>query len=134
MASVELKRGVEVVQVKLQGWLDQAVKAACDSKALANEASREGDIAKRLPLEEQSHEKLMEITQSSYERARIEEARQHTYLTSFVEPVRQDQAEYPRRVRTICLVAVLALVVWMITLILVAAVKDHKLVSSGYSG
>jgi hypothetical protein len=29
---------------------------------------------------------------------------------------------------------VLALVVWMITLILVAAVKDHKLVSSGYSG
>jgi capsular polysaccharide transport system permease protein len=79
-------------------------------------------------------EKLMEITQSSYERARVEEARQHTYLTSFVEPVRPDQAEYPRRARTIGLIAVLALVVWTITLILVAAVKDHKLVSSGYSG
>jgi capsular polysaccharide transport system permease protein len=79
-------------------------------------------------------EKLMEITQSSYERARVEEARQHTYLTSFVEPVRPDQAEYPRRARTIGLIAVLALVVWTITLIFVAAVKDHKLVSSGYSG
>jgi capsular polysaccharide transport system permease protein len=79
-------------------------------------------------------EKLMEITQASYERARVEEARQHMYLTTFVEPVRPDQAQYPRRTRTIGFIAVLALVVWMITLILVAAVKDHKLVSSGYSG
>ena len=79
-------------------------------------------------------EKLMEITQSSYERARVEEARQHMYLTTFVEPVRPDLAEYPKRGRMIAFIAVLALVVWMITLILIAAVKDHKLVSSGYTG
>ena len=74
----------------------------------------------------------MEIAQSSYESARVEEARQHMYLTTFVEPVRPDLAEYPKRGRMIAFIAVLALVIWVIALILIAAVKDHKLVSSGY--
>ena len=74
-------------------------------------------------------EKLMEISQGSYERARLEEARQHLYLMTFVEPVKSDNAEYPKRVRTIGLVSICAILVWGIVLLLIAAVKDHRLVS-----
>jgi capsular polysaccharide transport system permease protein len=124
--------------------LDQRIRAVDEQIAALNrsltsrdEADRtaadvigrfeEGELARRFS------EKLMEITQSSYERARVEEARQHTYLTTFVEPIRPDEAEYPRRARKIGFIALIALVVWVVTLILIAAVKDHKLVSSGYS-
>jgi capsular polysaccharide transport system permease protein len=74
-------------------------------------------------------EKLMEISQGSYERARLEEARQHLYLTTFVEPTRPDKADYPERMRLIALVSICAIIVWGSALLLIAAVKDHRLVS-----
>jgi capsular polysaccharide transport system permease protein len=74
-------------------------------------------------------EKLMEISQGSYERARLEEARQHLYLTTFVEPTKPDKAEYPRRIRMIALVSICAVIVWGCALLLIATVKDHRLVS-----
>jgi capsular polysaccharide transport system permease protein len=74
-------------------------------------------------------EKLMEISQGSYERARLEEARQHLYLTIFVEPTKPDKAEYPERIRMIALVSICAIIVWGSALLLIAAVKDHRLVS-----
>jgi capsular polysaccharide transport system permease protein len=80
-------------------------------------------------LDRRFSEKLMEFSQGSYERARLEEARQHLFLTTFVDPVRPDKADYPKRFRLIALVSVCAIVVWVITLILIAAVKDHKMVS-----
>jgi capsular polysaccharide transport system permease protein len=128
---------IQVLNQRIRA-VDEQIAALNRSLTSRDEADRTAaDVISRFEERELTRrfsEKLMEITQSSYERARVEEARQHTYLTTFVEPVRPDQAEYPRRARTIGLVAALALVVWMITLILVAAVKDHKLVSSGYSG
>jgi capsular polysaccharide transport system permease protein len=80
-------------------------------------------------LERRFAEKLLEISQSIYERARLEAGRQHLYLTTFVEPVRPDRAEYPKRVRTIALVAICASLIWGLTLLLVAAVNDHRLIS-----
>ena len=71
----------------------------------------------------------MEISQGSYERARLEEARQHLYLMTFVEPVKSDKAEYPKRIRTIALITICAIIIWGIVLLLIAAVKDHRLVS-----
>jgi capsular polysaccharide transport system permease protein len=128
---------IQVLNQRIRA-VDEQIAALDRSLTSRDEADRTAaDVISRFEERELTRrfsERLMEITQSSYERARVEEARQHTYLTSFVEPVRPDQAEYPRRARSIALFAVLALVIWMITLILVAAVKDHKLVSSGYSG
>jgi capsular polysaccharide transport system permease protein len=128
---------IQVLNQRLRA-VDEQIAALNRLLTSRDEADRTAaDVISRFEERELTRrfsERLMEITQSSYERARVEEARQHTYLTSFVEPVRPDQAEYPRRARSIALFAVLALVIWMITLILVAAVKDHKLVSSGYSG
>jgi capsular polysaccharide transport system permease protein len=113
--------------------LDDQIASLNRSLTSQNEADRtaadsisrfeERELARRFS------EKLMEISQGSYERARLEDARQHTYLTTFVEPVRPDKADYPWRFRTIALVAACAIVLWGITLILVAAVKDHKIVT-----
>src|SRR5262249_12736269 len=80
-------------------------------------------------LQRHFSEKLLEISQSSYEQARLEEERQHLYLTSFVEPVKPDKAEYPKRLQLILLTLICGVAVWGITLLLVAAVKDHKLSS-----
>jgi capsular polysaccharide transport system permease protein len=124
--------------------LDQRIRAIDEQIAALNRSLTSHDEADRTAadvigrfeereLARRFSEKLMEITQSSYERARVEEARQHTYLTTFVEPIRPDEAQYPRRARKIGFIAVVALVVWVVTLILIAAVRDHKLVSSGYS-
>jgi capsular polysaccharide transport system permease protein len=125
--------------------LNQRIRAVDEQIATLNRSLTSRDEADRTAadmisrfeereLARRFSEKLMEITQSSYERARVEEARQHMYLTTYVEPVRPDLAEYPKRARMIAFIAVLALVVWVITLVLVAAVKDHRLLSSGYSG
>jgi capsular polysaccharide transport system permease protein len=128
---------IQVLNQRIRA-VDEQIAALNRSLTSRDEADRtaadvisrfeEGELARRFS------EKLMEITQSSYERARVEEARQHMYLTTFVEPVRPDLAEYPKRARVIAFFAVLALVVWVITLVLIAAVKDHRLLSSGYTG
>jgi capsular polysaccharide transport system permease protein len=123
--------------------LNQRIRAVDEQIATLNRSLTSRDEADRTAadvisrfeereLARRFSEKLMEIAQASYESARVEEARQHLYLTAFVEPVRPDLAEYPKRGRMIALIAVLALVLWVIALILIAAVKDHKLVSSGY--
>jgi capsular polysaccharide transport system permease protein len=80
-------------------------------------------------LDRRFSEKLMEISQGSYERARLDEARQHLYLMTFGEAVKPDKADYPERTRTIALVSICAIVIWGIALLLIAAVKDHRLVS-----
>ncbi len=124
--------------------LNQRIRAVDEQIAALNRSLTSRDEADRTAadligrfeereLARRFSEKLMEITQSGYERARVEEARQHMYLTTFVEPLRPNEAQYPKRARTIGFVAVLALVTWVVTLILIAAVKDHRIVSAGYS-
>jgi capsular polysaccharide transport system permease protein len=128
---------IQVLNQRIRA-VDEQIAALNRSLTSRDEADRTAaDVISRFEERELARrfsEKLMEITQSGYERARVEEARQHMYLTTFVEPIRPDLAEYPKRARTIGFVAVFALVVWVITLILIAAVKDHRLVSSGYTG
>jgi capsular polysaccharide transport system permease protein len=128
---------IQVLNQRIRA-VDEQIAALNRSLTSRDEADRTAaDVISRFEERELARrfsEKLMEISQTAYERARVEEARQHMYLTTFVEPIKPDLAEYPKRARTIGFVAVLALVVWVITLILTAAVKDHKLVSSGYTG
>jgi capsular polysaccharide transport system permease protein len=127
---------IQVLNQRIRA-VDEQIAALNRSLTSRDEADRTAaDVISRFEERELARrfsEKLMEITQSSYERTRVEEARQHMYLTTFVDPITPDRAEYPRRGRTIALVTVLALTAWVIMLILIAAVKDHKLVSSGYS-
>jgi capsular polysaccharide transport system permease protein len=80
-------------------------------------------------LERRFSEKLLEISEESYERARLQAERQHLYLATFVEPFKPDEAEYPKRLRTVALASICTAAGWGVTLLLVAAVQDHKLIS-----
>jgi capsular polysaccharide transport system permease protein len=120
--------------------LNQQIRALDDqltiiNRSLTSENNRDRTAADTISrfeereLQRRFSEKLLEISQSSYELARLEEERQHLYLTSFVEPVRPDKAEYPKRAQLVLLTLICAVAVWRITLLLIAAVKDHKLSS-----
>ena len=80
-------------------------------------------------LERRFSEKLLEISEENYERARLQAERQHFYLATFVEPFKPDEAEYPKRLRTVAFASICTTAGWGVTLLLVAAVKDHKLIS-----
>jgi capsular polysaccharide transport system permease protein len=120
--------------------LNQQIRALDDQLALLNRSLASADSKDRTAadtisrfeereLQRHFSEKLLEISQSSYERARLEGERQHLYLTTFVEPVKPDKADYPKRLKLILLTFICCAAAWGITLLLIAAVKDHKLSS-----
>jgi capsular polysaccharide transport system permease protein len=123
---------LQVLNQRLQA-LDEQVEAINRSLTSRNEADRTAaDSISRFEqqeLERRFSEKLLEFSQESYERARLEASRQHLYLTTFVDPVKPDKAEYPKRVRMVALVSVCAIVFWGVTLLLIATVRDHQLIS-----
>jgi capsular polysaccharide transport system permease protein len=123
---------LHVLNQRLQA-LDEQVEAINRSLTSRNEADRTAaDSINRFEqqeLERRFSEKLLEFSQESYERARLEASRQHFYLTTFVDPVKPDKAEYPKRVRMVALVSVCAIVFWGVTLLLIATVRDHQLIS-----
>jgi capsular polysaccharide transport system permease protein len=123
---------LQILNQQLQA-LDDEVGAINRSLTSRNESDRTAaDSISRFEqgeLERRFSEKLLEISQASYERARLEAERQHIYLATFVDPVKPDKAEYPKRLRAIALVSVCAIVAWGITLLVIAAIRDHELIS-----
>jgi capsular polysaccharide transport system permease protein len=120
--------------------LNQQIRALDDQLTILNRSLTSQDSKDRTAADSISRfeerelhrrfsEKLLEISQASYEDARLEEERQHLYLTSFVDPVKPDKAEYPKRLKMTLLILICGVIAWGITLLLIAAVKDHKLSS-----
>lgn len=71
--------------------------------------------------------RLLEVAQSSYERARQESERQHVYFALFVEPKKPEIAEYPRRARTVAFAGICAFSLWSVMLLAAAGIRDHKI-------
>lgn len=63
---------------------------------------------------------------ASLEAARIEAKRDQRYLASFVQPSLPEHAAYPLRLLNTILVLAAALVMWGISALLYAAIKDHS--------
>lgn len=76
-------------------------------------------------LKQQFAEKLYEIAQASYERAREEQEKQQLYFVNIVRPTLPEEAAYPRRVVDTALVFSVCLVLWSMVALMVAAVRDH---------
>jgi capsular polysaccharide transport system permease protein len=123
---------LHVLNHRLQA-LDDEVTTLSRSLASQNNTDRTAADSvsqfEQRELERRFSEKLLEVSQASYERARLEAERQHLYLTTFVEPIKPDKAEYPKRLRTVAFVSMCAIVTWATALLLIAAIKDHKLLS-----
>jgi capsular polysaccharide transport system permease protein len=76
-------------------------------------------------LERRFSERLLEVAQAGYERARLEAERQHVYLALFVEPKKPTSAEFPRRLRLIAFVGTCAFGLWSVIMLTLAGVRDH---------
>jgi capsular polysaccharide transport system permease protein len=79
----------------------------------------------QLALEREFAEKQLATTLALLETARNEAQRQQIYLDKVVQPNLPDYAIEPRRVRYTFLVFALGMLVWTITSLLVAAVREH---------
>jgi len=80
-------------------------------------------------LERRFAERLLEVAQAAYERARQESERQHVYLARFVEPKKPEIAEYPRRIRSTAFVGICAFALWSVAMLVIAGIRDHRNVS-----
>ncbi|MDJ0751600.1 MAG: hypothetical protein QNJ11_19090 [Woeseiaceae bacterium] len=78
-----------------------------------------------LLLEKEFAEKAYESALTSLELARVEAAQQHRYLATIVAPSAPDEATHPRRLMDTLAVFALALAVFGILSLLIAAVREH---------
>jgi capsular polysaccharide transport system permease protein len=76
-------------------------------------------------LKQQFAEKVYEIAQASYERAREEQDKQQLYLVTIVRPTLPEEAAYPRRLIDTGLIFSVCLILWSMIALMVAAVRDH---------
>jgi len=61
----------------------------------------------------------------SLDRSRMNADRQQIYVASFVQPTLPEEALYPRRLRSLCVVLVIALSTWAIGGSILQSVRDH---------
>jgi capsule polysaccharide export protein KpsE/RkpR len=78
-----------------------------------------------LQLETQFAEKLLTISQSAYEKARMEQDRQQLYLVSIVKPTVPERATYPYLPTAVPMIFVVCLILWAMVALIIASIKDH---------
>jgi capsular polysaccharide transport system permease protein len=78
-----------------------------------------------LVLEKEFAEKAYESALTSLELARVEAAQQHRYLATIVSPSVPDEPTHPERILGILTVFAVALAVFGIVSLFVAAVREH---------
>jgi capsule polysaccharide export protein KpsE/RkpR len=80
-----------------------------------------------LQLGEKFNEKMYEISQASYEKARQEREKQLLYLVVVVRPTTPESATYPQVALSSGLLFSSLLILWGIGALLVAAIKDQAI-------
>lgn len=110
-----LNRQIDELQSRLTGRI----------KGLETAAAQLADF-EDLKLQSMFAEKLLEIAQSSLERARREIDRQQLYLMHVVRPTMPEEARYPRLPVGTFIVFALCLVIWSMIALVVASIYDHS--------
>jgi capsular polysaccharide transport system permease protein len=78
-----------------------------------------------LQLQSQFAEKLFSITQSVFEKARVEQDKQQLYLAMVVPPTLAEEASYPRPLTGSAITFALCLVIWSMFSLVIASIRDH---------
>jgi capsular polysaccharide transport system permease protein len=78
-----------------------------------------------LKLQSMFAEKLLELSQSSLERARAEIEKQQLFLVTIVRPPLPEEARYPRQFVGTLMIFVICLVLWSMVTLVTASIRDH---------
>ena len=77
-----------------------------------------------LELNRMFSQKLLAITQTTFQNALLDAERQHMYLVVFVNPRLPDEARFPRRATNTALVFICFVLIWSILRLIVAGMVD----------
>ena len=91
----------------------------------ASRVSAEIGEFEQLKLNEMFTQRMYQIAQSSYEKARQEAAKQQLFLVTVVKPLMPEEALYPKVGIDTFLFFALTLIFWSIGSLLVASIRDH---------
>lgn len=100
----------------------QSGRIAGDRKSLAASAAQ----YQRIALDSQFADRQLASAMASLQEAENEARRKQAYLERIVEPNRPDAALEPKRIRGIVTTFLMSLVIWGVTLMLLAGVREHR--------
>jgi capsular polysaccharide transport system permease protein len=108
----------------------EALRASIASEASKvtsanNSLSARAPDFERLTLESTFADKQLGVALAELEAARTEARQKQVYLERVVQPGVPDKAMQPRRIRSSITVFLLALIVWAMTRLLIASVREH---------
>jgi capsular polysaccharide transport system permease protein len=95
--------------------------AASDSQALSRIMGSYEELESERSFAETAYRHALE----ALDRARMNADRQHLYIADFVQPQLPEEALYPRRLRSIGIVSLIAFAAWAIGCLTVRSVRDH---------
>ncbi len=80
----------------------------------------------RLQLELKFSEKLYEVAENAFTRAQLEMRKQQLFLVTIVRPTMPEDALYPRPVRDTLLLFVWLAILWSVSALIFAGIRDHR--------
>ncbi|MBV8888113.1 MAG: hypothetical protein JO305_00415 [Alphaproteobacteria bacterium] len=98
---------------------------ASDSKATPAPLSKVMGTYEELEGEKRFAETAYQHALEALDRSRGEADRQQIYLASFVPPSLPEEALYPRRLRSVGIVALVAFALWAVGCLVLQSVRDH---------
>jgi capsular polysaccharide transport system permease protein len=76
-------------------------------------------------LERQFAQNMVNATMQTLDVARANAAAQHLYITPYVRPSLPESSTYPRSVRSVIVVGVLAFVFWICLLLMTRSIRER---------
>ena len=120
---------VKMLEARIQSL--QAQLHSVESEVTNTERSRSEVLSRvmesyeRLESERTFAEKAYQHALETLDRARMNADRQQVYIAGFVQPSLPEEALYPRRLRSVCIVLFICCVVWLIGVFTVQTVREH---------
>lgn len=116
---------IPILQVRIAGLAREIDRqlgmVAGDRRSLSATAAR----YQRLQLQRDFADKRLAAAMTSLQEARAEARRKQAYVERIVQPSLPDEAQEPRRLRSIFATIVLSLFAWAILKMLLAGVREH---------
>jgi capsular polysaccharide transport system permease protein len=120
---------IKMLEARVQSL--QAQRRAVESEVTDTEKSRSDALSRVMGSYEQLEnertfaENTYQHALQALDRSRINAGRQQVYLATFVRPTLPEEALYPRRLRALGVVFLMAIVIWAIGGVAVQSIRDH---------
>lgn len=117
---VSLQNQISATKQQLQS-IESTVGQSRDGVALSKVMAE----YEQIDLERQFAQNMVTATMQALDTARANAAQQHLYITPYVRPSLPESSVYPRPVRSVIVVGLLAFVLWMCGLLVLRSIRER---------